>query len=387
MQEFKAIAYNDAWEDGRESGVLTLSGTTLTFTSGEHSIVLYKNDVVLDHGGTGNRQVFIRSKSGDISFSTGDKAILSHPFFDYHPRLQEQKRKAVSNFRQAKIFLGIGLAAIILFFASIFYNRSLIVRKLASTIPYGVEQSLGKSYITQLSMVGDIDSTSEAAKTLSKQVKLITDHIDKSYDFKVFVSKDSVVNAYALPGGYMVFNEGLLHKADSWEEVLGVAAHEAAHVTEKHHARGIFSRFGIWTLVSMLVGDGSFLVDAITAAGANLEGLTYSREYETESDTKGFEYLQMAKINPNGLRTFFSKLADEHKDDVTSSIPEFLSTHPSNDKRIENIKQMESNNINKDFVSLPSYSAFKEMLKTDDIDNKGEESTMDFKPIGDNKSN
>lgn len=387
MQEFKAIAYNEAWVDGRESGVITLSGTTLTFVSGENRIVLYKNDVVLDHGGTGNRQVFIRSKSGDISFSTGDKTILSHPFFDYHPRLQEQKRKAVSNFRSAKIYLGIGVIAFLLLIAAIFYNRSLIVSKLAFTIPYSVEQSLGKSYITQLSLVGDIDSTSEAVKTLRQQVKLITDQIDKSYDFKVFISKDSVVNAYALPGGFMVFNEGLLRKADTWEEVLGVAAHEAAHVTEKHHARGIFSRFGMWTLISMLLGDGSFLVDIITAAGANLEGLTYSREYETESDTKGFEYLEKAKINPNGLRTFFRKLSDEHRDDVTSNIPEFLSTHPSNEKRIENIQQMENNSINKVFVSLPSYSSFKDLLRIEHSEIKAEDDDSETKTVKENDLN
>lgn len=387
MTEYKAIAYNDAWEDGRMSGKIILSGSTLTFISGELSIALFRNDVILDHGGTGNRQVFIKAKSGEITFSTGDKSILSDPFFDYHLQLQEQKRKAVSNFRSSKVYLGFGIIAIFLFIAAIFYNRSWIVNKVASTIPYSVEQSLGKSYIAQLSLMGHIDSTSEAAKALRQQVKLITDHIDNSYDFKVFISKDSVVNAYALPGGMMVFNEGLLRKADSWEEVLGVVAHEAAHVTEKHHARGVFSRFGVWTLISIMVGDGSFLVDAITAAGANIEGLTYSREYETESDTKGFEYLQKAKINPKGLRSFFEKLSDEHKDEVTSSIPEFLSTHPSNDTRIENIKQMENNNINKDFVSLPSYSSFKDLLKTELSEPKNEDATSAAKTVGDVNSN
>lgn len=360
--EFKAIAYSDEWEDGRLSGSLTLTATTMTFTSLPFTITLYKQDVHMDHGGTGNRQIFIKSKSNKYSFSTSDKSILAHPFFENNQYLETQKKKAASSFRSTKIFLLSGLGILMIVLGILITFRSDIVRRLASSVPYSVEKTLGQSYLAQISIMGDIDSTSQEVKVLREKVGLITQNIDENFNFKVYISQDTTVNAFALPGGIMVFNKGLLQKAASWEEVLGVAAHEAAHVTEKHHARGIFSRFGIWTIISMAIGDGSFLTDIITGVGSNLEGLTYSRDYETESDVKGVEYLQLAGVNPSGLRTFFGKLSEEHSDQITSAIPEFMSTHPSHENRIEKIQALESLGKKQEYITLPDYSLFKNLF-------------------------
>ena len=359
---YKAIAYHEGWEDGRISGTISLTGTNLTFTSSEQTISLYKNELELDFGGTANRQIFIKSKDNKYAFSTADKSILAHPFFENNQGLQAQKRKAVSSFRKTKIFLAAGFLLFGIIIGVIIYNRSTIVRQMAEKVPYSLEKTIGKSYLTQLTLTGDIDSSSQALTILREKVALITNNIDSSYGFRVYISNDTTINAFALPGGIMVFNVGLLQKAESWEEVLGVAAHEVAHVTEKHHARGIFSRYGIWTLISIAIGDGSVLTDVITGFGANMEGLKYSRLYETESDTKGFEYLQMAKIDPSGLRIFFAKLSEEHKDDATSVIPQFLSTHPSNENRIENIKTMEDKAPKTEYIILSDYILFRNLL-------------------------
>lgn len=363
--DYKALAYSEKYEDGRISGTITLTNTSLTFTSGEEVIVLYKNDVTIDNGGTANRQIFIRSKTQSHSLSTGDKTILNHPFFDHSQHLQSQKRKVVSSFRTTKIILLSGFTLISILLATAIYNRSWIVKQLASNVPYTLEQKLGASYVAQLSLMGELDSTSQALKILREKINFITSKIDQSYAFKTYISQDTTVNAFALPGGIMVFNTGLLTKAESWEEVLGVAAHEAAHVTEKHHTRGILSKFGIWTLISMAVGDGSFITDIITGAGANLEGLSYSREYEIESDTKGFEYLTKANINPKGLRSFFAKLEEENEQEITSAIPQFLSTHPSNENRIHNIQELESQFNNKEYLVFPKYDEFKLLFKNE----------------------
>jgi beta-barrel assembly-enhancing protease len=160
----------------------------------------------------------------------------------------------------------------------------------------------------------------------------------------------------------LVFNSELLKKAESWEEVLGVASHEIAHVTQQHHARGILSRVGVFTIVSLLLGDGSALTDLVFGAGASLESLSYSRDFETESDLKGFEYLMNAKVNPKGLRTFFAKLEEENK--IAKNIPEFISTHPSNTNRIEDIRKLEKLKENQIvFRQLDDYKVFKDLLK------------------------
>jgi beta-barrel assembly-enhancing protease len=363
MTTYKAIAYADDFTDGRISGTLNIDGDYLVFNGHETTWRIHRDDVVLDHGGTSGRQIFFASKKDRYRLSSADLDILKQPFFASHHTNNEKTASIIKQRTTAKLAVTGALIVLCLGLGSLIYFRSSIAHLIADKVPYTMEQSLGDTYIQQLATTESLDTTSAVVLGLRQKMQLLTKHIDHHYNFKIYVSPSEDVNAFALPGGHVVFNKGLLNEADSWEEVLGVGGHELAHVTEKHHTRGVISKVGVFTLLSLMFGDGSALTDIIFGAGAQLEGLSYSRAYETESDIKGFEYLTTAGINPAGLRTFFDKLNHLHGDgDQALNKLDFLSTHPSPDNRIEKLQTLEKNKGARKYQVLGDYRLFKQLL-------------------------
>lgn len=154
------------------------------------------------------------------------------------------------------------------------------------------------------------------------------------YPFHWHVANDPTVNAFAIPGGHVVIFTGLIRAADSAEEVAGVLAHEAEHVLQRHSLKGIVHQLG-WQVVLTLIfsewgGQGS---GQIGEAAAQLPLLRFGRDQESEADREALALLKEAKVDPNGMITFFHRLAKEEG----VSIP-LLSTHPPSASRAEAIQ-------------------------------------------------
>ena len=162
------------------------------------------------------------------------------------------------------------------------------------------------------------------------------------------------VNAFALPGGFIVINSGLIMEADNASEVLGVLAHEMAHVTEQHGIRNIISAAGIFLLFDALLGDVSGVLAVLADAAPLLINQSYSRQFESDADKLGFHFLVAADIDPSGLVTFFEKLKqqeqqqlaaiedEETRDRIQDSLG-FISSHPATEQRIENLRALLEN--------------------------------------------
>lgn len=161
---------------------------------------------------------------------------------------------------------------------------------------------------------------------------------------ELFVVKDPRINAFALPGGYMGFNAGLLTASDSESELAGVMAHELAHVTQRHIARGAaqgggLSTLATWAAVLAAVIAGSADPDVILAALAAGQSIAYQRQVnftranELEADRIGIQTLAEAGFDPKGMSGFFQTLEQQSRL-YGSGIPEFLRTHPVNTTRI-----------------------------------------------------
>ena len=139
----------------------------------------------------------------------------------------------------------------------------------------------------------------------------------------------------------MAIHTGLILKADSPEEVLGVMAHELAHVEEQHSMRNLVEMVGLYALVSTFFGDVSGVAAILVNNAPFLLSMKFSRDHEHEADTVGFEYLMRANIDPRGLVSFFEKIKKESEE---SNLPDMddalnvLSTHPATDKRIKSLK-------------------------------------------------
>ena len=154
---------------------------------------------------------------------------------------------------------------------------------------------------------------------------------DSRYKFQFFVTDDVSVNAFAMPGGYVVMHTGLLQLAATPEEVAGVLAHEVQHVEQRHSLRGIAQSLGMTAAIGLLLGD----ISSIALLGGELLQLKFSRDHETEADREGLKVLVAAKINPAGMRDFFGKMAAQSKLDLG-----FLSTHPASDERMADIDRL-----------------------------------------------
>lgn len=151
------------------------------------------------------------------------------------------------------------------------------------------------------------------------------------YRYQFFVADDSSVNAYAVPGGYVVVHTGLLQLAATAEEVAGVLAHEVQHVEQRHSLRGMAQSLGLSAALGVLMGD----IGGLAAIGRDLLALKFSRDHETEADREGMMLLLAAKINPAGMRDFFGRMAAQ-----STREPGYLSTHPASAQRMADIDRM-----------------------------------------------
>jgi predicted Zn-dependent protease len=163
---------------------------------------------------------------------------------------------------------------------------------------------------------------------------------------KIYLSREAELNAFALPGGILIFNAGMLMAAGSPEEILGVAAHELAHVTEKHVLKSMIQSLSLAAIVSFFLGDVSALGAYILQQSQMLLQNGFTRTQESEADQIGFDYLVNAGIHPKGMGQFFQRLEQKRKegDDTPAEnqslqrMSVFLSTHPLTTERIRMVE-------------------------------------------------
>lgn len=150
------------------------------------------------------------------------------------------------------------------------------------------------------------------------------------YDEVKIIDQD-VLNAFATPGGYIYVYTGLIKYLDKADDLAGVMGHEIAHASERHSSDQMKQQLGLQLLSQIILGEASQ-----TQLGQMAKGffsLKFSREDEAESDEHSVIYLEDTKYACNGAATFFEKLTESGQ----SSGPEWLSTHPSPDSRVEDI--------------------------------------------------
>lgn len=161
--------------------------------------------------------------------------------------------------------------------------------------------------------------------------------------FRFFVIGDPRINAFAVPGGVIGINAGLLLYADSESEVAGVMGHEQAHVTQRHLARTSndtrTANLATWAAMLAAIIAGSANPDVIFGALALGQSVNYQREvnytraHEHEADRIGIRTMAEAGYDPEGMASFFGKLEQQSRL-YNSQVPDILRTHPVNTTRI-----------------------------------------------------
>ena len=165
----------------------------------------------------------------------------------------------------------------------------------------------------------------------------------QNYKWTFNLVQDNQVNAWCMPGGLICVYEGLLPVTQDEASLAIVLGHEIAHAVAKHSAEQmstqIKQQYGlqIGTMVAGALGMGSntqSIVQAIAAQGFNFKNLSYSRNHENEADHMGLIFAAMAGYDPQVATTFWQRMAAQSKNQTA----EFLSDHPSDATRIQNIQ-------------------------------------------------
>lgn len=162
------------------------------------------------------------------------------------------------------------------------------------------------------------------------------------YPYSFSVANYRELNAFALPGGPVWVNRGVLQTARTESQVAGVLAHEIAHVAQRHAAQQISKGMianGLLGLLGAVLGNTGGARTAQTGAQVIAGGylMKFSRDDEREADRVGVEILRRAGWDPRGLLEFMEILREQGGRDP-SSVEVFLSTHPSPGERVEQLR-------------------------------------------------
>jgi predicted Zn-dependent protease len=214
------------------------------------------------------------------------------------------------------------------------------------------ERRLGESIMRQArghpSFLNDPDTT-EYLNALG--YRLVSASPARHMDFEFFAVRDPMLNAFALPGGFIGVHSGLVLGAATESELASVLAHEIGHVEQRHIARmlskqrdGALIAIGALLLALLAARSGSAssgdAAQAAVAAGqaaAIQQQLNFSREAEREADRVGFQTLVGAGFDPAGMASFFSRMQQGTRV-YESAAPEYLRTHPMTVERLSDIQ-------------------------------------------------
>lgn len=358
MNTYKAIIIHPDVKGGRCGGNVTININDITFVSDDINFTYKLDEIKVNGGGSGDRYIFFTLKNNpNISIYTDDKKVLKDEHLKFHPALIAEVKQAKKTANRFWKYTILTISIFLLTVVGLYLLKDKMVEKLAKQVPIEWENTAGDKLFNTMSLnYKFIKNDSLKKEFLSIAEPLFNEIKKQGYTVDLYFVNDPTINAFALPGGKVIVQTGLIQNAKNWEEVMGVLAHELAHVTRRHHIRGIINNLGIFALLSITLGDVSALAGTFANVGGELATLSNSREFEREADETGWDYLIKAKINPHGLTSFFETIKKENKLDsaIGNSVDlSFLSTHPKTQERIDNLKKKEKKLTTK-FEALPN---------------------------------
>ena len=197
--------------------------------------------------------------------------------------------------------------------------------------------TIGKKYAPELEkqMGGRIadEALQNYINTVGQKVAKVSHR--RTWEYHFVALDDDMVNAFALPGGYIFITKGMLKELTTESQLASVLAHETAHVVARDTAVLMSREIGIDILMAAAVSDRtSSTVRTATDLTRQIIGLRFSRTDEKDADLAGMDYMVRAGYDPNGMVETMQMLQNQQK---TRTI-EFFSTHPSPEGRVAYLK-------------------------------------------------
>jgi predicted Zn-dependent protease len=234
----------------------------------------------------------------------------------------------------------------------------------AEELPPAMERRIGEQIMAQIRRDPDYLSDPESTEYINHLgYQLVSMSAARSSDFAFFLVRDPMMNAFALPGGFIGVHSGLVIAAQNESELAGVLAHEIAHVSQRHIARmlgrqkdTLAIQLGALLLAILAAraggSSGGDLAQAAIMGGqaaAIQNQLNFSRDAEREADRVGFITLVNAGFDGRGIEGFFGRLQQGSRL-YEGTAPAYLRTHPMT---VERISDMQNRSRNISFKQRP----------------------------------
>ncbi len=229
------------------------------------------------------------------------------------------------------------------------------------------EVELGTQYSQQINAQLPIVSDPEVNRyinVLGDSIAKLSD--ERNLDWRFYIVDSRQVNAFAVPGGFIYVNRGLIERAQNLSMLAGVLGHEIGHVIQRHSVEQMQkmqqAQIGV-TLACILTrvcnnqATGALIDVAGTAVFAK-----FSRDDEREADEVGIQYVMRAGIDPRGIPAMFRVLLDERKRQP-AAVEGWFSTHPLEEERIQEteaaIRQIDEAILETLATDTPNYQEFR----------------------------
>jgi predicted Zn-dependent protease len=220
---------------------------------------------------------------------------------------------------------------------------------------YSVEREigLGKQMAQEVEQQAKFVDDPTVAEYVNRLVQNVANNSDAKVPFTIRIVDSDEVNAFALPGGFMFVNTGLILKADNEAELAGVLAHEIAHVAARHGTRqatrGQMVNYGTLPLIFVGGWAGFALRQAMNLA-VPMGFLKFSRNMEAEADLLGLQYMYKAGYDPTEFVNFFERIETLEKR-KPGAVSRLFSSHPMTGDRIRAAQKT----IQRDLKASPQY--------------------------------
>lgn len=221
-------------------------------------------------------------------------------------------------------------------FAFLEWGLPWIAREVALRMPASTEISLGEQTLRALDAGVLEPSMVDGARVarLRGQLQEITGNADGlHYRLELRAAPGIGPNAFALPGGIIVFTDELLLLAKDERELLGVLAHEIGHVRRRHSLRHAIQNSGTTVIIALLTGDLLSASSWVAALPTFVLQARYSREFEREADRNAVELLHSRGVSPRHLADILRRMGEKMQAEQKSQLPGWLSTHPDTAER------------------------------------------------------
>ena len=225
------------------------------------------------------------------------------------------------------------------------------------------------------------------ADEIARQIPVVTDPYITSYineigdtiasrtsrgdlDWHFYIVNSHQVNAFALPGGFIYVNRGLIESTNRFDELAGVLGHEIGHVIQRHSVKQMQNQQKVGVVAGLACTLTNLCDSQLGQAAVNIGGTAivarYSRADELQADSEAVENVLRVKIDPEGIPSLFEVLMQQRRSEP-SIVEGWFSTHPLEESRIVRsralIAESGADRVGGLLQDLPSYAEFKRRIE------------------------